>query len=841
MMLRRLVAVSGPSARSSIRCFFTNTQAREGCVFVDSVFPIQVGRFDPRRYIGNLRAEPLLTSLKQSLSAVKEQNFQVLSLDPHPKDGGVFVRFEYDSDSEEALRRIREAIEKQLTNNAQVTSWWSRRLNKVWTVRGNPWPEDMDRFASHMIKVSFEGPDVPQETLYSLLRPYGRISDVTEPTPVPSGTLRSSVVTFHRLRDATVARNVIHGFQVQGAGGTLTKLRCFYQYPIQAHVIRDWVSSHPRVVLPVLFFLLGTLTYIVFDPIRIFMVQGKMLDWFDLNEFTIYKWLKANTLERLYTPAHPSTLPIEEVWQERKDAKDAILAYLSDQPRTVAFVYGPQGSGKTIMVESVLKEVDRKTLVIDCRELQKSTSDVQLLSALAKETGYMPVFSFLNSMNNLIDLASAGLIGQKAGFSTSIEEQLQQILNVVATALKKVGSAHREQIEKEAQKRKKEEAKQQKQTKPPAASHDGRLDCVSGNGVISELGVGDEKIQDSTGDAPAESQEKQQEGQAAKRQKNEANISDPLPVVVIRSYASKGGMHREEIMNVVATWAARLAESQIAHVIVISDNRENARKLTKALPSKPLNYIAFYDADSKSALSFVEQKLKDTNAKVDLNREEIAYIERLGGRSSDLESLVYKVSTGVTIKEGVEDIINRGVRELRKSTFGDDAEDAKGLPWGREQAWAVMKSLAKEAQIPYHDVLLNFPFKGDESALRSMEEAELITIGTVHGRPSVIRPGRPVYRYVFERLVNDPVFRATQEIAYNNKLITAAVDTIKSCETELLSLKEIKGEFSGYLQFSDPSKDRAQYLLKKMAKAEKELEKLEQENDNLKKVLVKNT
>lgn len=56
-------------------------------------------------------------------------------------------------------------------------------------------------------------------------------------------------------------------------------------------------------------------------------------------------------------------------------------------------------------------------------------------------------------------------------------------------------------------------------------------------------------------------------------------------------------------------------------------------------------------------------------------------------------------------------------------------------------------------QIPYHDTLMNFPFKGDETALRNMEHAELIAISTHNGRPSTIRPGKPVYKWVFERVV----------------------------------------------------------------------------------------
>ena len=134
--------------------------------------------------------------------------------------------------------------------------------------------------------------------------------------------------------------------------------------------------------------------------------------------------------------------------------------------------------------------------------------------------------------------------------------------------------------------------------------------------------------------------------------------------------------------------------------------------------------------------------------------------------------MVHKVLSGESVEEAIEEIITRGVNELRKNGFGDDIEDAKSLPWTREQAWTIVKSLSKEDEIPYHDVLLDFPFKGDENALRNMEHAELISIGTVQGekyisflrnvtitknipagRPSVIKPGRPIYRFVFERLV----------------------------------------------------------------------------------------
>jgi hypothetical protein len=141
-----------------------------------------------------------------------------------------------------------------------------------------------------------------------------------------------------------------------------------------------------------------------------------------------------------------------------------------------------------------------------------------------------------------------------------------------------------------------------------------------------------------------------------------------------------------------------------------------------ALPSKPLNGIALYDADAASALSFVKQKLRDAHVDLDFNPTQIEYVERLGGRASDLESvssktrflflptaispqsfvhlqLIHKLRSGQQVEEAVEDIINRGVGELIKNAFGDDNDDVKNLPWSREQAWAVLRLLSKREEV----------------------------------------------------------------------------------------------------------------------------------------------
>ena len=93
-------------------------------------------------------------------------------------------------------------------------------------------------------------------------QPFGRIEDISRPQPVPAGALRSSTIQFRRLGSAVRAQNCLHGFVLPGKGSS-TRISIAYEQALKAHVIRDWATNHPRIMLPILAFLLGTLTYTV--------------------------------------------------------------------------------------------------------------------------------------------------------------------------------------------------------------------------------------------------------------------------------------------------------------------------------------------------------------------------------------------------------------------------------------------------------------------------------------------------------------------------------------------------------------------------------------------------
>lgn len=101
-------------------------------------------------------------------------------------------------------------------------------------------------------------------------------------------------------------------------------------------------------------------------------------------ESSWYQWMKRNALDRVpfqfsTTSQQPRRQSVSNhgIWKERREADDALRAYLSDIPSelyalispsaglqyilvdALTFVHGPQGSGKTHLCEGALKDSSR--------------------------------------------------------------------------------------------------------------------------------------------------------------------------------------------------------------------------------------------------------------------------------------------------------------------------------------------------------------------------------------------------------------------------------------------------------------------------------------------------
>lgn len=116
--------------------------------------------------------------------------------------------------------------------------------------------------------------------------------------------------------------------------------------------------------------------------------------------------------------------------------------------------------------------------------------------------------------------------------------------------------------------------------------HDGRLDCVAGNGVMSELGIGDELFGDDDADpTPMANTAVQlsEKGKAAseklpgprgdeeRRQTSSDDVPTikSMPIVIVKGFETKGGgQNKQEMLDVIAHWVATLAQNQVRCAVI---------------------------------------------------------------------------------------------------------------------------------------------------------------------------------------------------------------------------------------------------------------------------------
>ena len=331
---------------------------------------------------------------------------------------------------------------------------------------------------------------------------------------------------------------------------------------------------------------------------------------FHINDNKVFQWLRsqadrANDL--LSFRRNKTDDPgLTAIWEDRKDAIEQIRAWLIETADTFIVIQGPRGSGKReLVIDQALKNrntTHNRPLVIDCKPIQEARGDGATITAAANSVGYRPVFSWMNSISSMVDLAAQGTIGTKTGFSETLDTQLAKIWQNTATALKQIALEGRSKDDKDA-----------------ALSDDEYL-----------------------------------EGHPERR-----------PVVVIDNFLHKS-QESSLVYDKIAEWAAGLTTANIAHVIFLTNDVSYSKSLSKALPDRVFRQIQLGDCTPEVAKRFVikhldadveddvvpkgqKKPLPPSQTREDLGELDEC-IEVLGGRLTDLEFLARRIKTGETPK-----------------------------------------------------------------------------------------------------------------------------------------------------------------------------------------------
>lgn len=376
------------------------------------------------------------------------------------KEGGAFVKYARKPDVDDET--IQNAVKEHLQKNP-INPWFNPfQTVDADLVRGIPWIEDLYRIPSQTIKVEFlsTSPDtsaaeLTQESLYSLFRPYGKLLDI-QPQPSDSKVQpRYATLRFERPRFAVMARNCMHGFIVSeeaGGGKSGTRFKINYERKIKLSMIKDWILNHPRIVIPALAALIATITVIIFDPIRTFFIKLKIKSTLQHEENSILQWVRAQVSKaNMFSFGKNKSDPrgLAAIWEDRQKDISQLQAWLTETAETFIVIHGPRGSGKReLVLEQALKEHKYK-VVIDCKQIQDARGDTAKISRAAAQVGYRPIFSWMNSLSSLIDLAAQGMIGTKAGFSETLDAQLSKIWQNTAVAMRRVALEGRRKEDKD--------------------------------------------------------------------------------------------------------------------------------------------------------------------------------------------------------------------------------------------------------------------------------------------------------------------------------------------------------------------------------------------------------
>ncbi|KAG0308195.1 mitochondrial escape protein 2 [Dissophora globulifera] len=726
----------------------------------------------------------------------------------HFKIGGIEPR---SYTTREALKEVESRCEQHLISHDHYM-WFNFQKVRAFLVKGAPFMEDMaSRYPASKIRIEYTG-DLNVEGLYNHFRKYGKIIDIVMIPPVKDMP-KQAVIQYSFMRASTSAKNCIHGADINGV-----RLNVTYERTLQGNAVWNWLTNHPRITVPLGGMALAGVSFVIFDPMRVFSMHAKITQLFNVNEYPVLKWLRKETIGRL-TRAQNDSLQATG-WREREHDEKKLRNWLRVPPESFLIVHGPRGAGKTEMVEYVVKEKKHK-VIIRCEELANARSESEILINLAKQVGYIPLFQFMSTINNMADMAITATTGQKAGLSATFEGQLKKILDTLTIAIQQVSPT-----------------KNMSSFSPEAILK--RIEAtIAEKERRTLLNTSD------CSDTPIKSLESRRAAakaaKAAKRKEEEESRwvdPDEIPVIIIDGYMSREkGPHTKELWTYLADWAAVLVENHVAHVVFLSNSVAASKPLAKALPNMTFETIVLADATLESALEFVYKHL-DRDEYPDL----IKSVQTIGGRLTDLELFVQKIKSGMRPEDAVHDILGRAVVEVRKGAFDFDSADGRSLSWSPLQFWAVMKKLAAGESANFDELKIHPLFKNDESPFGALEQAELISIVHKNGRPFAIRPGKPIYRAAFQEILADIGFAAVMELESLSYLEKDEMTKVAKYENELKDLSNLLHKDGSWLfgGGSVPKEvdTRVKWLMKKLAESHAKIERYEQETLEAKKAVL---
>ncbi|CCD26820.1 Yme2p NDAI_0I02520 [Naumovozyma dairenensis CBS 421] len=724
---------------------------QETLVYFDNVYPRATSIWNPTLWY-NL----LLTNQSREAVRAKIQNYaspvsnpihglRLRSTIPVKRDGGVFATFLIPERYTKA--EVNAKIQQNTANESShsLLSYFTKAT--AFPVKGTPWIEDLRRLPNTTITVKFQGPALTEEEMYSLFRRYGTIIDIFPAT----ASVPYAQVKYKSYRGAICAKNCVSGIEIRN-----TVIHIQYDKVIKAHFFGKFFVNHTRIAVPVLIALLSFLAVLVFDPIREFFIEQKITHKYSLNMGNpVLKRLRNFTNTTVssfkhYLGKNESENQAEEhLWEERIEKVNDLKMWLEENINTFVIVRGPRGTGKHDLVMQHTLNNRENVLYLDCDKIIKSRTDAKFLRNVASQLGYFPIFPWIDSVTSVIDLMVQGLTGQKTGLSETKETQFRNMLTTTMMSLRRIAL----------------------------------------RGYKPVLRNGDETIN-------------------VKEEDYLQQHPEEKPVIVLDSFEGKSEINGF-VYKELADWAAMLVQTNVAHVIFLTETIASNQQLADSYPNQVFKTLILNDASKENSRNYVLYRLQEKKEDNGNDEEEIIpekmekltlsptelheideALEPLGGRMLDLQAFVRRVKSGEQPREALEKMVEQASEQITQMFLSDKIDSLKSA-----QAWELITLLSERPILPFHDIIFRPLFKAaPELGILELENNGLITVSRDRGVLQEIYPAKPLYRAAFSYLKNDSRLAKVLKTRYLLKVISFETGRIRKWEEELRPLGKISDQ-----------------------------------------------
>lgn len=766
-----------PVASSSTKLAGAAPSGQQGVLWFANIYPTKAFRFDIRQMLTHHNHETLIPKLLP-------QGVEVLQMVPREREGGAFVYFRAPpafvlqvlrnlakQDSADAAKddmkqrwvRKEDILGKVCTGISQylrtheVRAFLSSHPVRAHRVEGQPYLEDLQaRYPSSRLRIKIEpsGTKIPEELIYARLRRYGQLDDLEA---LPDGGF---VAAYRYTAGAVAARNCLHQAKLQEAvadettGGSSSSTQApklrIEFEPLMQKWLREAIVNNARYSIPLFVFLMLGTTYIIWDPMRVFSVQLRIAAVSAQDS-------SSEEVKPLQSLSGVRGLFLQ-AWGRWNQAQAQLLAKTrrsrSAHHGLLKDFWADRDQEVQELQQWLSQPQDRVMLLTGHRGNGQTAFVKEVLGTRAVVINVTTMLEAGGSADDQVFLRS---MGRAFGYwpAQGMDRQMTALLDLL---LPGSGKLSRENEVLVAVQR--------------------ILSCVTWALVGWR-----QMVSKSTG----------AEAKAA-------------PLFIIDGFTSENKDRREGFFNSLVNWAAYVSEARLGRVLFICDSSFGEPSILAALGDRPerLEVQQLKDADKTSVRRILERHCASA-----LTDEELAAV---GGRFRDISALVAHVEEGCPPHEAVRKLIDASEFTVRTLLMTGQP----GVKWTRPQLWRAVRLLAGSdatVGVPY-DVFLWSVFRGDESALRSMKESNLISVVgkgvdpiESRTRPSAgssssptlaqaakqfqVMPGSPLHAVVYRRLVQFEGLAAVLDMEVAKEDIKREQATLDTYEAELSRLQEV--------------------------------------------------